>query len=458
MSFPKDKVVLNRFWFLIVAVGVTPVWGQVDTGTTQTETSVTDQDTRMVTPPPASGASYPAVGSAAERSNYLRYGLTFTTAYSDNVFAGVDGKMVGDASYSVWPTISLDQTTSRLHSVLSYSSGFTFYQKESGRNEADQNAGLDVQYRLSPHVAFSVHDSFQKSSSVFNQPDLASATPVVGSAQAPTVAVIAPLADRLNNTVNAGITYQLAANSMVGVSGNFADLSYSNPAEVPGLFDSRSAAGSAFYNHRFSKRHNIGATYQYSKFLADPVEVQSGLRSTTQTHTVFGFYTVYLKPTLSFSLSGGTQHFEATELPQPTSRSWSPTATASMGWQGRRTSFAASYARIVTGAGGLLGAYHSNSATASASWQMAHHWNIGTSGSYAIYRNVTPFFFLSNPGGHTISGTVSVQRAVGEHLSLQAGYTRMHQSYEGIAAVSTFPDTNREFISISYHFARPLGR
>ena len=449
---------LNRFWFLIVVVAAAPLWGQANTGPAQTDVSVTDQDTRMLTPPPASGAAYPGVGMASERSNYLRYGLTFSTAYSDNVFAGVDGHLVGDTSYSVWPTISLDQTTSRLHSVLSYSSGFTFYQKESGRNEADQNAGLDVQYRLSPHVAFSVHDSFQKSSSVFNQPDLVSSTPVLGSAEAPTIAVIAPLADRLNNGTNAGITYQFAANSMVGASGNFAYLHYSNPAEVPGLYDSKSAAGSAFYNHRFSKRHNIGATYQYSKFLAYPVEVQSGLRSTTQTHTVSGFYTVYLKPTLSFSLSGGIQHYEATQFPQPTSRSWSPTATASMGWQGHHTSFAASYSRIVTGAGGLLGAFHSNSATASASWQMTHHWNIGTSGSYAIYRNLTPFFFLSSPGGHTISGTVSVQRSVGENLSVQAGYTRMHQSYEGIEAVSTFPDTNREFISISYHFARPLGR
>ena len=444
---------LMRSWLLIVVVAAGSLWGQ-----SNTDVSVTDQDTRMLTPPPASGASYPAVGSAVERSNYLRYGLTFSTAYSDNVFGGVSGKPIGDANYSIWPTISLDQTTSRLHSVLSYSSGFTFYQKESGRNEADQNAGLNVQYRWSPHVTVSVGDSFRKSSSVFNRPDLASATPVPGSAQAPTVAVVAPLADQLSDVANAGITYQFAANSMVGASGSFAYLNYSNPAEVPGLYDSKSAAGSAFYNHRFSKRHNIGATYQYSKFLAYPVEAQSGLRSTTQTHTVSGFYTVYLKPTLSLSFSGGTQHYEATQLPQPTSRSWSPTATASMGWQGRRTSFAASYSRIVTGAGGLLGAFHSNSATASASWQMTQHWNIGTSGSYAIYRNLTPFFFLSSPGGHTISGTVSVQRAVGEHLSLQAGYTRMHQSYEGIAAVATFPDTNREFISISYHFARPLGR
>jgi hypothetical protein len=449
---------LNHFWFLIVAVAVAPLWGQANPEATQTDLSVTDQDTGMLTPPPASGGSYPAAGTGAERSNYLRYGLTFSAAYSDNVFAGVSGHMVGDTNYSVWPTISLDQTTPRLHSVLTYSSGFTFYQKESGRNESDQNAGLSVQYRLSPHVTVNMHDSFQKSSSVFNQPDLVSSTAVPGSAQAPTVAVVAPLADHLGNTTNAGISYQFGANSMVGASGSFAYLNYSNPAEVPGLYDSKSTGGSAFYNHRLSKKHYIGTTYQYSKFLAYPVEVQGGLRSTTQTHGVSGFYTLYLKPTLSFSLSGGTQHYETMQSPQPTSSSWSPTASASMGWQGRRTSFAGSYSRIITGSGGLLGAYHSNSATASTSWQLTRNWNVGSSASYAIYKNVTPFFFLSSPGGHTVSGTASVQRSIGEHLSVQAGYTRMHQSYEGIAAVSTFPDTNREFISLAYQFARPLGR
>ena len=44
---------------------------------------------------------------------------------------------------------------------------------------------------------------------------------------------------------------------------------------------------------------------------------------------------------------------------------------------------------------------------------------------------------------------------VGEHVNLQAGYTRLHQTYSFFSAN---PDTNREWVSISYQFARPLGR
>ena len=106
----------------------------------------------------------------------------------------------------------------------------------------------------------------------------------------------------------------------------------------------------------------------------------------------------------------------------------------------------------------MLGAYHSNSASGSLRQQVTRNWNVGLTASYSIYKNLEPFFFLSNPGGHTVLGSASVQRKLREHLNAEVGYTRLHQSYDNIAAVSTFPNVNREWISISYQFARPLGR
>jgi hypothetical protein len=41
---------------------------------------------------------------------------------------------------------------------------------------------------------------------------------------------------------------------------------------------------------------------------------------------------------------------------------------------------------------------------------------------------------------------------------VQLGYTRLHQDYSGIAVLAATPNTNREYISISYQFFRPLGR
>src|SRR6202021_4280171 len=135
------------------------------------------------TPPAVSGQRCATAPASEARSNYLRYGLTCPSAYSDNATESSSGS-IGEGSYSLSPTISLDETTSTLHSVLSYSPGVSFYQKTSGLDASDQTVSIDEHYRVSPHVPFSGGDSFHKSSSVFNQPDQGSGS-VSGGAQAP---------------------------------------------------------------------------------------------------------------------------------------------------------------------------------------------------------------------------------------------------------------------------------
>jgi len=445
----------SRFYLAIALFVALPLWSQVNDNGTAAANDAGADDSRMLTPAPVSGAAYPMIPESQERSNYLRAGVVFNTAYSDNVLGGITAKPVSDVDYSVWPTIALDQTTSRLHSVLTYSPGFTFYQRTSGRNEADQNATLDVQYRLSPHVTASVRDSFEKSSNVFSQPDSFSGASVLGSTQVPTAAVIPPVADQLTNVANAELTYQFSRTGMIGGSGTFTNLHFPDPTEVPGLYDSSSRGGSAFYNHRLSKKHYIGAQYQYFQTLAFP----TGPEFETQTHTLFVFYTVYLKPTLSLSFSGGPQYYQALQGALINSHSWSPASTASLGWQGLHTTFAANYSRTVTGAGGLLGAFESNTASVSARWQMTRTWNIGTAGNYAIYKDVLPVISsTSSEGGHSIFGTVSLRHPIGQYFDAELRYTRLHQSYSGIPLIATAPDTNIESISISYHFNRALGR
>ncbi|MGA2344677.1 MAG: hypothetical protein ABSF93_01650, partial [Candidatus Sulfotelmatobacter sp.] len=279
----------NSVWLgMVLLLATVPAWTQDNpssapapaasgpqisgSASTNADTSVNldNSETPMLTPPPVSGQSYPVAPVAQERSNYLRGGVTFLSAYSDNVLGSTatTSAPVSDVSYSVWPTLALDETTTRLHWTLNYAPGFTFYQRTSARNEQDQNASINFQYRLSPHVTFSAADSFQKTSNVFNQPDLASAGAVSGGAQGDNFSVIAPIADQLHNSGTVGITYQFAANAMIGAGGIFTNLHYPDQAEVPGLFDSESQGGSAFYAYRISSVHYIGATYQYQRLLS----------------------------------------------------------------------------------------------------------------------------------------------------------------------------------------------
>src|SRR5258708_15081396 len=206
-------------------------------------------DEQMKTPPPVSGQSYPTAITSTERSNYFSGGVALTTAYTDNALGSITSQPMSDVSYSVGPTLALDETTSRLHLLLTYAPGFTFYQHTSSRNEQDQNVSIGVQYRLSPHVTLSAQDAFLKTSNVLNQQNLQPAGLVSGAAQQPNFSVLRRIADLLSNSVHVGISYQFAPNGMAGASGSFTNLHYPNSAEVPGLFDSSSQAGSIFYSH-----------------------------------------------------------------------------------------------------------------------------------------------------------------------------------------------------------------
>jgi hypothetical protein len=421
-------------------------------------------DDRMSTPPPVSGQSYSVAPTSQERSNYLRGGATFSSAYSDNVLGatGSSSAPVSDVSYSVWPTVALDETRNRLHWTLNYAPGFTFYQRESARNEADQTVSINLQYRLSPHVTFSAVDRFQKTSDVFNQPDLASAVAVSGGAQGTNLSVIAPIADQWRNSGNVGIAYQFAANEMIGASGTFTNLHYANQADVPGLFDSESQAGSVFYAYRVSQMHYLGASYQYQRLLSFPTQGQNE----TQTHAIFLFYTLSPSKRFSISVFGGPQYADigpqfvvGVPAPQPGSRTWNSAGGVSMNWQGRFTGVAASYSHTVSSGEGLISATKVNAASVSFRQQLGRAWTASLSGGYSESQAVDGLAQTTagSTSGHTVAGTASLQRLFGEHLSVQLGYTRLHQSYN-VAAIATTPDTNREFVSLSYQFARPLGR
>ncbi len=433
----------------------TVTWSQVDKNDRE-EDSGPEDAASLQAPPPVNGSAYATGFTSDTQSNYLRGGVTIGGAYSNNITSGGGSNPVGGGSFSLWPTIALDKNTSRGHYLLNYSPGFTFYPHANGLNQGSQVVAASLQYRLSPNTTVSVQESFQKTSNIFNQPNPLSSTVVSGSAPAPVQAVVPPVGNQQGNSANAQLTYQLDESSMVGAGGTFASLQFSNSVEALSLSDSNSTAGSAFYSRRLRDKFSVGANYQFQAFDTSQSGTQIVNNTHTQTQTIFLFLSISLNPTLSVSLSAGPQHITTSEGPLPAAASWSPLTMASISWQGSRTSLAASYSRIVTAAGGLNGAYHSNSASASARWQMARTWSGGIGGSYALYQTLNPLIVLASSGGHTLTGTVSIDHAIGEHLRSTVGYSWVRQSYSQTMAGSNFPNISRGFITISYTFSRPL--
>ncbi len=446
----------------LMMLTVAPLLAQVDDAPQPENQTVASDDNlgaaadRMVTPPPVSGQAYPVTSGSQERSNYLRGGLNFTSAYTDNALGSAAGKPLSDISYSIAPFLSVAQTATREQFVLTYAPGYTLYQRFSDRSEADQNASISFAYRLSPHVTFSANDSFQKSSSVFNQPDLGTTGAVNPGPNLPNFSVIAPNADRLSNTGTAGLTYQFELNDMVGTSGTFTNLFYPNPAQVPGLSNSSAQAGLAFWAHRLGRRHYLGATYQYQRLLAQPTH---GLTE-TQTHAPLLFYTVYLAKDLPLSFFGGEQHSDTVQPPPLLPlKQWTPVGGASLSWRAHSTSFAISYAHTISTSPGLIGAVKLDNATASIGQQLTKNLSASASGGYSqnnVLGNLPNSTGSLN--GHTISGAAFVQQQFGRNVTLQLAYTRLHQDYAGVLILASTPNTSRESISIAYHFDRVLGR
>jgi hypothetical protein len=237
----------------IILLAVSPLWAQG--GAEAAATGTGGGGGAMMTPAPVSGEGYSMGFTSETRSNYLSGGLVFSTAYQSDVTTGSNGQPISDVTYTISPTISLNQTRSRLHWVFTYSPGFTFYQKTTSLNQATQNLGVNFSYRLSPHVTLSLRDTFVQTPSVLNQPTTDLQQPVSGGVSVPNYSVIAPNSEVLTNTANATLTYQFAPNAMVGASGTFGNLYYPNQSQVTGLSNSSSKGGSAFYTHRLSKMH-----------------------------------------------------------------------------------------------------------------------------------------------------------------------------------------------------------
>ena len=452
---------VTRFYFNLALCAAAAAWGQANPTAIDVSNNSPASESLMQAPPPVSGEGYQTSFTTEARANYLRLGLVVNSAYSDNIFVGSGTKPVADAIYTIWPTMSFDHTTPRQRQTFSYSPGFTFYQHTSELNEQDQNLAWDFRYRLTPHVTASVQDNFRKTSDIFSQPYSLTGGSVSGSTQSTIVPVVAPTAEQLNNTANVGFTYQFGKNGMVGGSGVFTYLHFPNPSEAVGLADSNTRSGSFFYNYRLSETQYLGATYQYSQnssSLPGTQGTEIQIKSDTQTDAILFFYSIFLTPHLSFSVSGGPQHFEVSETSSPTVASWSPFITGGVGWRGTRTSFAASYQREVSGGGGLIGAFHSDSANVSARWRAASSWTLGAAASYTKTVNVGSFMLESNPGGRMVYGTVTADHPLTNRLNIEFGYTRLHQSYETITAISSAPNANRGYIALTYQLARPLGR
>ena len=447
----------NKHHIIALALGLgiafaRPVAAQVEPGAEGG--SDPEEGTKMMTPPPVNGMLYPSVATADERANYLASSLILDAGYLDNVLPGANAPLVSDSIFSVIPNISLNRTSAHQQMVAEYNPDFVFYEPTSELNTVDQSASAVYQGHPSPYVTISLQDCFSRTSNVFDVNYPFAEGGLTGSIQSPGAAAVAPFAEQLNNTANGGFAYQFGRNAMIGAGGTYSIFDFPNPADALGLGNSHGGGGSAFYDRRIAAMQYVGISYEYDRTLAGPslAEVDGKVQ------TILPFYTLYLNRRFSASVSGGIQHATVEQPAQPASTSWQPSGVISMGWQGNKGTAAVSYLHAITSGRGLDAPYNSNSLNGMGTWNFAYKWKAKVDATYTTLSIVTPLTGLPYQNGNTFGVGGSLIYGFNDHFTIEGGYERLHQNFAGIAVIFKNPDSDREFVTFSYHFDKPLGR
>ena len=434
----------------LVLLSTNPLKAQVEPSASGGPTA--DDDSTMMTPPPVNGFPYPTTAGSETRSNNLATSVTVNSAYIDNVLPDETVTPIGNFTGTITPGVTLDRSTPRQMEQITYSPVFSFYEPTSTLNSIDQSANVAAQFHLSPHLALSVRDFILKTSNVFNESYPFSSS-ITGSTPTSTPTVIAPFVERFTNTTTGVVSYQFAANAMIGGGVLFESYNFPDQAQTQGFYDSRSIGGTVFYSRRLSRAQYAGVAYEYERIRAYPLSIAGEARI----HSLLPFYTVYFNRTFSLSISAGMQRVGETESTSFQSNSWAPSVVTSVGWQGRRGNIAASYSRSVTAGGGIVGTFNANSVSGSGGWQFSRTWSGSASAFYRTFVSLGQTASRSVSSDYT-AAQVSFYRTLGARMNVSFGYQHLNQNYSDIAVIAANPNSNREFVSITYQLTRPLGR
>ena len=277
--------------------------------------------------------------------------------YDDNPLLLSNG-VQSNTSETIFPNLRIEESSSRARWSLGYAGGLTVNQKITSQNQGSHSLNFDSQFRLSPHVNLRVAEAFSLTTGFF---DGGNGAGVVAGSGGPNASLLAPLATQRSSVTTVETNYHYALNDLVGASGSFYDLHYTNiPAPPAGpqpnqLTDAQTASGSAFWLHRILRGDWGGVSYRFDRITFNP-------NGETRVHS----FTVVNTLSISkrFTLSGfvGPQYSEnqglvaGTTQSQPTSsNTWSVGGGAEGGWRNQRTSVSAGYSRTISDGGGVLG-------------------------------------------------------------------------------------------------------
>ncbi|MGO9863426.1 MAG: hypothetical protein ACLPLR_07435 [Terriglobales bacterium] len=395
--------------------------------------------------------------SELQRSNYLRGGVNVGATYDDNPLLLSTGQQ-SNTSETIFPNIKIDESTSRTRWTLGYAGGLTVNQKITTENQGSHNVFFDSQFRLSPHLNLRVAESFFLTTGLFDAGNGIEGVPGSGG---PNASLITPLSTQRSTVTTVETNYHFALNDLIGASGSYNDLHFSNPAvgaQLP-LTDTQTASGSAFWLHRIFGSDWAGVSYRFDRITFN------GGSGESQVHSFMAVDTLNISKRFTLTGFGGSQYSEnqgvsPSGLP-PATNGWSAAGGAEGGWQAQRTSVSVGYSRRISDGGGVLGAVRLQNSYGTFRRELVPGWAVALTASHGTNQAIS---VVSAGGASSIdltSAGISLERNVGKSVGLRLGYTHdfQEQIYAPTAPTPSFDASrNRFFATLSYQWAKPLGK
>lgn len=406
----------------------------------------------LAVPATQAARGLPLVLGNEVRESRLAGGIGFTGMYTDNVFLSTSGEQ-SDVSYEIQPYLAWQEFTSRLSLDLSGGAGFVANQHISERNQASENLGVDLAYRLKPHLRFRVDDSFVNTTGLFSGSN-SSQQAGIGVVQQQNSTLITPATRTLTNSTLTELTYQVSPHSEAGVRGVVSILRYpdetTSTSNIP-LFEGQSYSVETFYNRQFSARQWFGLTLRAQRFESDSSQVR------TDAGSALLFYSLVPTSALSISLLAGPQVTNTYVSPSLAAtlapfdhHNLTPTVGATLSWQKSRTSAHLSYIRQASDGGGLFSAVTNETVQAGIRQALTDRQQVSLTFTYGGNETLAPGLTLR---GYSAQAEYTRRLAAGLNAGL--GY-RFDQ--QGVDATNLPSRANRVWISLSYEFSKPLGR
>ena len=394
-----------------------------------------------------------------KRSNYLRGGVNVSATYDDNPLLLSNG-VESNTSETIFPSMRIEESTSRMRWTLGYAGGLTVNQKITSENQGSHNLNFDSQYRLSPHVNLRVAENFSMTTGFF---DAGNGAEVVSGSGGPNASLIAPLATQRSSVTTVETNYHFALNDLIGASGSFYDLHFTNVPAGTELTDSETASGSVFWLHRLFHEDWSGLSYRFDRITSNPGNGE------TRVHSFLAVNTLSLWKRLTLTGFIGPQYSEnqglVTGATEPTQSSgWSVSGGAEGGWHAERTSVTAGYHRSISDGEGVLGAVLLQNLNANFRRVLVPGWAVLLTANRGTNQSITVPFTTSASSINLTSAGISLERNVGKQIGLRFGYTHDFQEQFGVPGPTpTSPaqtldaNRNRFVVTLSYQWAKPLG-